>query len=179
MAGTDATPRRRAPALIAIAAAVIAADQLAKNLVVALLPPEGLRLLPVFNLAHVWNPGVSFGLFNDGGHRGAYALTAFSLALCLLLALWIRRTAHFPLACAIAAVIGGALGNVIDRVRFGAVVDFLDFHIGAWHYPAFNVADSAIVLGIAFILFDGLFWEPKRKESADHASVSPSPDQPV
>jgi signal peptidase II len=155
MAGTDATPRRRAPALIAIAAAVIAADQLAKNLVVALLPPEGLRLLPVFNLAHVWNPGVSFGLFNDGGHRGAYALTAFSLALCLLLALWIRRTAHFPLACAIAAVIGGALGNVIDRVVHGHVIDFIRVHYQEHYFPAFNVADSAITVGAALVIVEG------------------------
>jgi signal peptidase II len=117
-------------------------------------------------------------MFNDGGDFRNIALSAFALTLCVILGVWIRRTGHRPLALAIAAVIGGALGNVIDRIRFGAVVDFADFHIGDWHYPAFNVADSAIVLGIAFILFDSLFWEPKRKESV-HAPVSPSPDQPV
>jgi signal peptidase II len=169
---------RKLPAVLSVIGAVLAADQFTKNLVAELLPPGGYEVLPFFNLAHVWNPGVSFGMFNEGGDFRIIALSAFALALCVILGVWIRRTSHRPLALAIAAVIGGALGNVIDRIRFGAVVDFLDFHIGDWHYPAFNVADSAIVLGIAFILFDSLFWEPKRKESV-HAPVSPSPDQPV
>jgi len=78
------------------------------------------------------------------------------------LAYWMTKIDHNPLKIAICIVIAGAIGNVIDRLRFGAVVDFLDFHAFGWHYPAFNIADSAIVLGIAYIVVDSILWEPKR-----------------
>ena len=73
-----------------------------------------------------------------------------------MLILWLKRIESSFLAVAIGLVIGGAVGNVIDRLRLGAVVDFLDFYVGAWHWPAFNVADSAICLGVAAMLLDGL-----------------------
>lgn len=142
-------------------------DQISKNLILHFLYEGQKEILPFFNLVHVWNRGVSFGLFNHE-HSGAWILAGLSLAITALFLVWLWRVDHKGLALAIGAVIGGAVGNVIDRVRFGAVVDFLDFHVRDWHYPAFNVADSAIVLGIAYIVLDGLFFEPKRKSTGSH-----------
>lgn len=142
-------------------------DQITKNLVVVYMYEGQKEILPFFNLTHVWNRGVSFGLFNNG-HSAAWLLIALSLVITGFFLHWLRKVDHKPLALAIGAVIGGALGNVIDRIRFDAVVDFIDFHIGGWHYPAFNVADSAIVLGIAYIVLDSLFFEPKRNKADQH-----------
>lgn len=149
------------------ALALIVLDQITKNLVVVFMYEGQKEILPFFNLVHVWNRGVSFGLFNHE-HSGAWILSAVSLAITVFFVRWLGKADHKPLALALGAVIGGALGNVIDRIRFQAVVDFLDFHVGNWHYPAFNVADSAIVLGIAYIILDGLFFEPKRKTTGHH-----------
>ena len=83
----------------------------------------------------------------------------FSLAAAIIVAgliYWLSRVSNPLLAVAIGLIIGGAVGNVVDRIRHGAVVDFLDFHIGYWHWPAFNFADSAICLGVATMLLDGL-----------------------
>lgn len=155
--------------VFAVAAAVTALDQASKALVLFLFPGNPVAVLPFFNLTLVWNRGVSFGLFGAGSAAGPYVLSVLSFAIVAVLGFWLRRCAHVPLRVALAAVIGGAAGNVVDRLRFGAVVDFLDFHLAGWHYPAFNVADSAIVLGIAFAVFDGLFLEPKRKQASSHA----------
>lgn len=144
------------------ALAIIIVDQITKNLVVVYMYDGQKEILPFFNLVHVWNRGVSFGIFNHD-HSGAWILAGMALLITALFLVWLWKADHKPMALAIGAVIGGALGNVIDRIRFGAVVDFLDFHAFGWHYPAFNVADCAVVLGIAYIILDGLFFEPKRK----------------
>jgi len=117
--------------------------------------------LPVtsfLNLAMVWNPGISFGLFAGGGWG---LLTIMSLVIAGFFFIWMMRTNAFGETLALALIIGGALGNVIDRVRFGAVVDFLDFYWGDWHFPAFNVADSAISVGVAALVIHGLFFDKK------------------
>jgi signal peptidase II len=80
-----------------------------------------------------------------------------ALGIVVALLVWLRRQPEPFLALAVGLIAGGALGNVIDRIRFRAVVDFLDFHFGAWHWPAFNLADSAITVGVALLVFDGLF----------------------
>lgn len=157
---------------ISIVALVLGLDQVTKVLALAFLEGSPISVLPFFNLVLVWNRGVSFGLLN-GGAAGPMALAGLSLVIIAFMAVWLARTTYRPLGLAISAVIGGALGNVVDRVRFGAVVDFLDFHAFGWHWPAFNIADSAIVLGIAFIVTDGLFFEPKR-----HKEESKVHDQP-
>jgi signal peptidase II len=153
------------PKLYGLLAALIilALDQITKAAVFSRIETGNIEVLPFFNLVLVWNPGISFGMLTDGIVTGPLPLILFSIAISLFFTVWLWRTDHKWLAIAIGAVIGGALGNVIDRIRFGAVIDFLDFHAFGWHYPAFNVADSAIVLGIAFVVLDGLFWEPKRK----------------
>lgn len=110
-----------------------------------------------FNLVMVWNRGVSFGLFANEAAFMPYVLIAVALAITAVLVVWLGRTDRaFPAVC-IGLVIGGAIGNVIDRFRFGAVADFLDFHVAGWHWPAFNVADSCIVVGVFLLVADGLF----------------------
>lgn len=141
----------------------LALDQITKNAVLAsTIPDQPLAVLPIFNLVLVWNKGVSFGLMTNHTDIGPYVLSLMSLVIAVFFVIWLWRVRFLPLALALGLVIGGALGNVIDRLRFGAVVDFLDFYWQDWHYPAFNIADSCIVIGIAFIVFDGLFWEPRR-----------------
>lgn len=126
------------------------------------LPPVSVELLPFFNLVMVWNEGVSFGLMQM---QTPYILISLALVISLFFAGWLLKAQTWFQAIALAMVIGGALGNVIDRLRLGAVADFLDFHAFGLHYPAFNVADSCITLGIAFLVFDGLLLEPKRKKA--------------
>lgn len=145
---------------LATALAVAVLDQLSKAAVLAHFAGRGFdadRVTPFFNLVLTLNRGMSFGLFNTGG--GATGAVLFSLVAAVIVAglvFWLRRVRSPLLAVAIGLIIGGAVGNVADRIRHGAVVDFLDFHIGYWHWPAFNLADSAICLGVAVMLFDSL-----------------------
>ena len=99
---------------------------------------------------------MSFGLFNNDAGVNALLFSLLAAVIVAVLVFWLSRVESPLLAVAIGLVIGGAIGNVIDRIRFGAVVDFLDFYIGSWHWPAFNVADSAICIGVAAMLLDGL-----------------------
>lgn len=149
-------------------ALILALDQITKTVAVNYFAEKVIEILPFFNLVLVWNRGISFGLFNKESDYGAYLLIALALVIIAFFIAWLRKTDHKPLQIAICVVIAGALGNVIDRLVYGAVVDFLDFHAFGYHWPAFNIADSAVVLGIAYILLDSIFFEPKRdkKEQA-------------
>jgi signal peptidase II len=142
------------------AAAVVALDQLSKFAILHIFagrPPGGREVVTsFFNLALTYNRGISFGLFNDGPTVNALLFSLVAAVIVGVLIYWLSRTASPVLAVAIGLIIGGALGNVLDRIRLGAVVDFLDFHIGSWHWPAFNIADSAICVGVAVMLLDGL-----------------------
>lgn len=142
----------------ALAALVIALDQLSKwwILTSVMAPPRVIPLTSFFNLVLVHNRGVSFGLFGSAPHWLPWALALFAVLISAALAIWLRRTDSHLLAAALGLVIGGALGNVVDRVRYGGVVDFLDFHFAAFHWPAFNVADTAITLGVGLLLLDAL-----------------------
>ncbi|MCB1883181.1 MAG: signal peptidase II [Geminicoccaceae bacterium] len=146
----------------ALAALILVLDQATKALVLQTLGDGRIaEVLPVFNLLLVWNPGVSFGMFNGSGEIGRWMLTGLAVAIGAGLILWLRTERRRLTRLAIWSVLAGAVGNVIDRVRFGAVVDFLDLHWGGYHWPAFNVADSAIVLGALVILFGALQGEPR------------------
>lgn len=153
---------RRPPlATLGIAAAVIvlAADQASKWWVreVLHLPQIGsIAVLPGLNLTMVWNHGVTFGLFNSLGPWGAPALVVGALAIVAALGVWLLRAEHWWVALALGAIAGGAVGNVIDRLRFGAVVDFIHAHAFGWSWYVFNVADAAIVCGVAALLLDGV-----------------------
>ena len=138
---------------------VLAADQASKWWVLyGLRLPElrSVRVLPVLNLTMVWNRGVTFGLFNSAGAWSAPLLVLTALAIVALLGIWLRRAERRLVAVALGAIAGGALGNVIDRLRFGAVVDFIHAHAFGWSWYVFNVADAAIVCGVAALIVDGM-----------------------
>lgn len=151
----------------ALAALVIVLDQLSKFWILEIVRlPERLSIpvLPVFSLTMVWNRGVSFGLLRADEDVGRWLLAAFALAVALGLALWARKAERRWTAIALGLVIGGAVGNLIDRVRFGAVADFLDF--SALYFPwVFNVADSAITVGVALLLLDSVLAPDPAKAS--------------
>jgi signal peptidase II len=140
---------------LAIAGLVIVLDQLTKWAILTWLE-RVIALTTFFNLVVVWNRGVSFGMFDSASRLGPWILSGLALAVVVLLLGWLRRVDHPITAAGLGLIIGGAIGNVIDRVRFGAVIDFLDFHALGWHWPAFNVADSAICVGALLLLVDGL-----------------------
>jgi signal peptidase II len=146
---------------LATAAVVAVLDQLTKAAVVSFFAGSVLgereAITSFFNLALTYNRGISFGLFNGGAAINAFVFSLAAAAIVGVLAYWLSRASSPMLAVAIGLIIGGAAGNVIDRVRLGAVVDFLDFHIGSLHWPAFNLADSAICIGVAAMLMDSLF----------------------
>ena len=148
---------RRAGVRMGLVAAVIVAalDQLTKWWILdwVMDPPRVIAIAPFFNTVLVYNRGTSFGLFEGGGQ---WLLLAVAAAIVAILLVWLTRTRRRGLALALGLVIGGALGNAIDRLARGAVVDFLDFHWGELHWPAFNLADSAITIGVVLMLLDGL-----------------------
>jgi len=113
----------------------------------------------LFRLVVVMNQGVSFGLLGGERPLPAWLLSGVAIAVCVGLLLWLRRTDRRFTGWGIGLVMGGAIGNVIDRARWGAVFDFADFHVRQWHWPAFNVADSAIVVGVGLMLIDSLLGE--------------------
>jgi signal peptidase II len=140
-----------------LAAAVVAADQATKSIVLARFNlGEGVVVTPFFNLVLVYNKGAAFSFLSDAPGWQTPLLAGFALiAIGVVSYLLVRSPGRRILDCGLALVLGGALGNVIDRLRFGQVVDFLDFHAGAWHWPAFNVADSAITVGAVLLILDG------------------------
>ena len=156
------TPSLRNGLLIAIL--VIVFDQITKWVALVGLDfgQNPITVTSFFNLILAWNRGVSFGMFNNAGSYGPWILSGIAIAVVLGLLYWLRQAENHLTVTALGLVIGGALGNVIDRFRFGAVVDFLDFHIAGYHWPTFNIADSAICVGAGLLLLDGLL-SPERR----------------
>ena len=142
---------------------IIVLDQLTKFWVVSALSlGQSIELTGFLNLVFVYNPGAAFSFLSDAGGWQRWFFVALALAVSAWLTFLIRQHAAeclLPLAATL--ILGGALGNVIDRIRFGAVVDFVDVHAAGWHWPAFNVADSAISVGVALLLWQQLFLAPK------------------
>lgn len=136
------------------------------------MPYVQVDLLPFFNLVMVWNKGISFGLFNGSTVYGPLLLLALAAVIVVAFILWLRRADNLLTASGLVLIIGGALGNMLDRVRFGAVADFLDFYIAGLHWPAFNIADSAICVGIAMLLIHGLFSDRKKDNTAGKEAAS-------
>ncbi len=136
-----------------IAFAVVLLDQGSKYLVKTFLPPGTmLELIPgLFSLVHVNNTGVAFGLWANHSQTLRYLLSGVNLWAVLIL-FWLARKGTDKTALACGLIAGGALGNLIDRIRQGHVLDFLDFHWGPYHWPAFNLADSAITIGVFIML---------------------------
>jgi signal peptidase II len=144
-----------------LAILVVALDQASKFWILNVFDLPSKVTVPVagpFHLTFVWNRGVSFGLLRAEVDLTRWALAAFSVIVAVFLAVWVRNANRRVLAVALGLVIGGAVGNVIDRIRFGAVADFLDFS-RLWFPWVFNVADAAITCGIALLLLDMLLQE--------------------
>ena len=147
----------------ALAALVIVVDQLSKYWVLEVfrLPERvSVEVLPLFRLSMVWNRGVSFGLLQAEVDLARWGLALFSTVVAVGLAFWVRRVQRPLLAVALGLIIGGAVGNLIDRVRFGAVADFLDFS-QLWFPWVFNIADSGITVGVLLLIVDSLRPHPK------------------
>lgn len=109
-----------------------------------------------FNLVEAWNTGVSFSMFNDKGVLGVILLSLFALGVVVFLIFWLRKETNLITQISLGLIIGGAIGNVVDRIRFGAVYDFLDFYYKDWHWPAFNMADAFICAGAFVIILQGM-----------------------
>jgi lipoprotein signal peptidase len=154
-----------------IAVIVLVLDQASKWWVLEVLNLPALRqvaLLPVLSLTMVWNQGVTFGLLSGFGDWGYLVLAGVSLVVVAALGVWLRRAETRLVAIAIGSIVGGAIGNVIDRLRFGAVVDFIHAHVdtpwGELSWYVFNVADAAIVCGVVVLIIDSQ-W-PRRATPA-------------
>ena len=140
--------------------AVLIADQISKQIMLDLVfnPPRYIEIGSVLNIVPVWNSGMSFGMLADGGYVVRVGLTVLAFAVSGWV-VWVLPRLDRLQRLAGAAIAGGASGNAIDRLRFGRVVDFIDFHVGAWHWPAFNVADAAITIGAGLWDFSILFGQ--------------------
>jgi len=148
---------------------VLAADQASKYWVLhgVDLPGVGqIVLLPVLNLTFVRNSGVTFGLLNGYGTWSYLVLAAVALVVVAALGVWLRRAESPLVAMSLGAIAGGAIGNVLDRLRFGSVVDFIDVHVGSLHWYVFNVADAAIVCGVAALVLDNFLPLSSKPEKA-------------
>jgi len=150
-----------------LAAALTSADQLVKFVVAASLPWQAsMAVTPFFNLVHVWNPGAAFSFLADAGGWQKLFFTAVGLLVSGVLAFLLWRGVRSRLeTLAYVALIGGALGNVIDRIRLGAVVDYLDFYWQSWHWPAFNLADIFVVTGCGLLILAGWITQPAEATS--------------
>ena len=140
---------------IVCSVAAVIFDQGSKALALATpMMRDGIDILPVLRLVLIHNDGISFGIL--GGVAPWWVLAAIGVAIVAVLSVWLWRSHSTILNVGLGLLIGGALGNIIDRVRFGAVADFLDFHVAGYHWPAFNLADVAVVCGVGLLLLDSL-----------------------
>lgn len=150
------------PAWSLIAAVTIALDQVSKWAAQAWLTyHEPVALLPVFNLTLSYNTGAAFSFLGSAGGWQRWLFTGFALAVSVFLVIWLRRlpAAERWQIAGLALILGGAVGNAIDRLAYGHVVDFIHVHWGDWHYPIFNIADSAITVGVVLVLVHAFFLE--------------------
>jgi signal peptidase II len=154
-----------------IAIATLAADQLSKAIVVARFSEDAMiSIIPgLFRLVRVENRGIAFGLFSDSSSPIAGTLFALISAAAIILIgvlLWQNHPAAKLTGWGLALILGGAAGNLVDRLLRGVVVDFLDFYVASYHWPAFNIADSAICIGAATLLWDLWVIHPARRREA-------------
>jgi len=154
---------------VGLSGVVVLLDQWTKWLALEHLEyARSVPVVPGLDWTLLYNRGMAFSLFSDGGWQ-IWMLTILTAIVGVAIAIWLFRTPrdHHWQGCALALILGGAIGNLIDRLRFGHVVDFIDVHYGQWHWPAFNIADSGITVGaviLAFILFFEGREEPPRAD---------------
>ena len=158
---------------LAVAGLLLAVDQASKWWILESLRLPEVRHVPLLelgplglDLSMVWNRGVTFGLLSGDGPWNHLVLALLAAGIALFLLRWLARAETRAVAVALGAVIGGAIGNVADRLRFGAVVDFVDAHAWGWHWYVFNIADAGIVCGVAALIADVLFRRaPEAKQA--------------
>ena len=173
------TPPRRLHWLLLVSAIIVLADRLTKTLVAARIPMgDAISVVPHFlRITHWLNEGAAFSLFADSASPNTvrWGLIAFSaLAATAVLIAMVRLGNRLTLTSgALALVLGGALGNLHDRIAYGSVVDFIEVHIFGYHWPDFNVADSAIVTGACLLLLDSLLRKEERPSAASNEPASP------
>jgi signal peptidase II len=160
-------PGRSGLAWLALSAAIIGADQLSKWALISTLHPGEERVVTgFFSLILTFNTGAAFSFLRDAGQWGRYLFSAVAIAAAFLIVWLLRRGGDAWYCAGLALILGGALGNLWDRLTLGRVVDFLLFHWEHWYYPAFNVADSAITLGAALLILDS--FRRRRGTAAAH-----------
>jgi signal peptidase II len=163
------------PIGFSVAALVFALDQLAKWIVTGPLNlnrlGDQLVLLPIFNFTYTQNQGISLGLLNATNPVGRWMLVAMTAAIAIVVAVWLTREKNRADQVALGMVLGGALGNILDRVRFGYVVDFADLHFGDFRpFLVFNVGDAAISIGVVILLLHALLSRKDHsEETVEHA----------
>jgi signal peptidase II len=161
-----------------VAAVILALDQLSKTFVLfgldfikslSGLPVEPIEIFPFFNIVMVWNPGISYGLFQAESEFQRWLLVVFSVGVVSLLIWWLRGIKDLRLAQAIGLIIGGAVGNVIDRIAYGKVADFFHLHAFGYSWYVFNVADTAIVFGVILMAADLLLveWRSRSRDATE------------
>jgi signal peptidase II len=151
-------PLRQLAPWLGVAAVIVAADQATKALVQASLAPgERIPVIPFADLVLVFNTGAAFSfLAGAGGWQRTFFIVIAVAAIALIGWLLLRHPGERLFCAGLALVLGGAIGNLWDRIQLGHVVDFVLLHAGGWHFPAFNVADSAITIGAGLLILDGL-----------------------
>lgn len=150
------------PFLIVLLCVVL--DQMIKQIILDYFQSVSapIDIASFFNIILVWNKGISFSFLSSDNPYMPLWLAGFSIFVGLLLLIWLVREKKLLIKCGLAFVIAGAIGNAIDRLRFGAVVDFLHFYYDQWHFPAFNIADICINIGVGLILIDVLFFSGRK-----------------
>lgn len=142
-----------------LSAAVIVADQASKLAATSYLEPyQPVAVVPFFNLTLMYNTGAAFSFLSTAAGWQRWFFTLVALVVSAILVVWLKRLrpGEIWLAIALSLILGGALGNVWDRLALGHVVDFIDLYVGSWHWPAFNIADSAITIGAAMLIIDAI-----------------------
>ena len=159
----------------ALAATILLLDQLTKLWIMAEFSlGQSLYVNGIFNLVRAHNEGAAFSFLSDAGGWQRWLFSGISIVVSLIIAVWLTRLPRQRVfeALALSLILGGALGNLYDRLTLGYVVDFLDFHWGNWHFAAFNVADMAISVGAVLIIVDGLFFQQADEKDDSSAAVS-------
>ena len=164
-------PGKRHALWFGLSAFVVLADQITKLLVVdALTLYQRIPVLPIFDLVRLHNTGAAFSFLSDASGWQNWLFLAVAIIVSAIIGWWLLtlpREGRNVLAIGLALILGGAIGNVIDRALYGYVVDFLLFYYKEWSYPAFNIADLAITGGVILVLYDGLVLDRRRSSQTD------------
>lgn len=141
---------------ILISLTILISDQIHKWYMLEIVDIDTIgkiEILPFFNFVMVWNKGISFGM-GQATDNAPLVFSAIASIIVIGLIIWMYKSSSKLLVISLSLVVGGAIGNVIDRIRFGAVADFFDFHVAGYHWPAFNIADSAVFIGAVMLFID-------------------------